>query len=241
LHRISVQWLGMTVSTATALLGLAMTARTQTLRDLTPVDPAPGDTLVVGYLGGFERWNDGNRGVRQTVLHLRDLPGVHAESVENRHRRVGRDWILQALGRGARPARVILFGQSLGGAAAIATARDLRRHGIPVSLTVQVDSVGLRDGVIPDNVRAAANFYQHEWFTFQGETRIRAQDPTRTRILANEQIHYPALLPWPSPESWMRRTFGGGHARMEADPRVWLRVESLIRESLMGEAPEGAQ
>jgi hypothetical protein len=125
-------------------------------------------------------------------------------------------------------ARIVLYGQSLGGDAAIHLARELNAMDVPVLLTVQVDSVGLHDASIPPNVGAAANFYQHELFTIQGQRHIHADDPTRTNIVANLRFSYRNRKIDASAESWLRRTFGGAHARMELDPEVWRRVEGLI-------------
>ncbi len=227
-----------------ALLAAVLAAsslRAQKLSDLrVPAPLPPGDVLVLGFLGGFERWDDDHRGVRQLMLRLRDSPGVHAESLANRRAKVADRLILRAFDRNANgklepaeasQARLILVGQSLGGSAALHLANRLKKRGLPVLLTVQVDSFGLRDRVIPANVKAAANFYQHEPFTIQGQTQIRAADPAQTRVLGNFQMHYPLLVPFPLPESWPRRLFGGAHARMEADPFVWAQVEMLVRQA----------
>ena len=204
----------------------------QSLRDLSlpPVLPE-GSTLVFGFLGGFEPWNDDHRGVRKLVLKLRREPGLYAASVGNHHRRVALKYIRRAV-RDRRAARIILFGQSWGGAAVVYTARDLAKLDIPVLLTVQVDSVGTRDGLIPPNVAAAVNFYQHDPFTIQGRREIRAADPSRTRILGNFGATY-LFAPNDSPDaSWARRKLGGSHAKMELDPETWERVEGYIREAI---------
>ena len=52
-------------------------------------------------------------------------------------------------------------------------------------LTVQVDSVGLRDGKIPPNVRSPVNYYQREPLTFRGRSEIHAANPNPTQILGN--------------------------------------------------------
>jgi uncharacterized protein (UPF0147 family) len=202
----------------------------------------PNDAIVIGLLGGFERWDDANRGVRKLVLKLRQMPGVHAESLANRNRRTALKYILKALdANGNRKleaderqrANIVIFGQSLGGAQTVALARDLNRRGIPVQLTVQIDSFGMRDSVIPPNVRKAANFYQHEILTFRGEDEIRAADPKKTTILANVQFHYPPFLPsYSRPESWARRRLGGAHAKLEADPILWAQIETMVRQAI---------
>ena len=77
-------------------------------------------------------------------------------------------------------ARIILFGHSWGAAAAVMLARDLRREGIPVLLTVQVDSVAKmwqNDSIIPDNVAEAVNFYQ----TARHRSRPAAHHGRRSR------------------------------------------------------------
>jgi pimeloyl-ACP methyl ester carboxylesterase len=212
------------------------------LADLTTPTPLPpGAALVVGFLGGYESWNDPHRGVRQLVLRLRARPGVYAESISNHRRGVALTLIRRALdtNRNGRldadersRARVILFGQSWGGAAAIETAQELDRLGVPVLLTVQVDSVGVHDGVIPANVRAAVNFYQHDPLTIQGRGAIRAADPARTAILGNFESSYVFRSVDESDGSWARRTLGGSHAKMELDPAIWARVEQYISDAL---------
>lgn len=215
----------------------------QTLRQIPPPKAMdPHDAIVIGLLGGFERWDDGNRGVRKLVLKLRQTPGVHAESLANRNRRTALKYILKALDTNGnrkldpqekQQANIVIFGQSLGGAQTVALARDLNRRGIPVQLTVQIDSFGLRDSVIPPNVHKAANFYQHEILTFRGEDKIRAADPNKTAILANVQFHYPPFLPsYSRPESWARRKLGGAHAKLEADPILWAQIETMVRQAI---------
>jgi pimeloyl-ACP methyl ester carboxylesterase len=215
----------------------------QSLKDLDfPGNLNPGDPIVIGMLGGFERWNDEHRGVRKLVLKLRDVPGAHAESFANRSRRLALKYILRALDtdrnrkldvQEKQRANVVLFGQSLGGAQVVALARDLNRRGVPVQLTVQVDSFGLRDAVIPSNVRRAANYFQRELFTLWGVDEIRAADSSKTKILANVQFHYPPFLPsYSQPESWPRRKLGGAHAKLEADPILWAQVETMIRQAI---------
>ena len=199
--------------------------------------------MAVGFLGGWERADDEHRSVRQLCLRLRTTAPVDAETFSNHHRGRALNYIKTHLDADhdgklseaeKRDAVVILYGQSMGGGAVVHCARKLKKWGVPVRLTVQVDSFGLRDGKIPANVRNAANFYQHEWLTIQGETEIRAEDPVRTRIVANQEMHYPFYLPTlKRPEGRMRRWFGGGHARMEADPLVWGQVELLIRRGLV--------
>ncbi len=211
------------------LLLLALLAP-QGYSDLSAPTPLPsGTTLVIGFLGGFDRWNDEHRSVRQLVLKLRGRPGVYAESISNHHRKLA----LQLIRR-THATRIILFGQSWGGAAVVDTARDLNKLGIPVLLTAQIDSVGRHDSTIPANVHAAVNFYQHDLFTIQGRSEIHAADPKRTQILGNFRRTYPFPMEENPNASWARRTMGGSHAKMELDPTVWSEVERYIDAAVAG-------
>ncbi len=221
-----------------ALLALPLPA--QRLADFTTPQPLPpGSVLVVGFLGGFEDWNDSHRSLRKLALDLRSsgVPNIFAETAGNHHRRTALRFIERSLDTNrnghidpdetAVP-RIILCSQSWGGAAVVKTAWDLNRLGVPVLLTVQVDSVGAFDAEIPPNVLTAANFYQHDPWTLRGRTAIYPADPSRTRILSNFLFSY-GFGPVPSTQaSWARRTLGGSHVKMELDPRV----QQLIRTQL---------
>ena len=214
----------------------------QRLYDMvTPTPLPPGTTLVIGFLGGYERWDDEHRSIRQLTLKLRNRPGVYAESIANHNRAVSLKLIRRALDTNRNGkldpderarARVILYGQSWGGAAAIATAEDLEKLGVPVLLTVQIDSVGIHDQIIPANVLAAVNYYQHDPLTIQGRQQIRAADPAKTRILGNFAASYTQRSIDETNASWARRTFGGSHAKMELDPAIWIQVERYIVDAI---------
>ena len=216
--------------------------RAQRLADMTTPTPLPpGATLVIGILGGYEPWNDEHRSIRQLTIKLRKRPGVYAESIANHNRGVALKLIRRALDTNRNGkldpderarARVILYGQSWGGAAAIATAEDLDKLGVPVLLTVQVDSVGIHDQMIPANVLAAVNYYQHDPLTIQGRQQIRAADPAKTRILGNFAATYTRRSIDETNASWARRTFGGSHAKMELDPAIWSQVERYIVDAI---------
>ncbi len=215
----------------------------QHLRDLTTPQPMPAhSTLLIGFLGGVERWNDAHRGVRQVALRARQrsTPPVFAETFENRHLSRAVSLIVRALDQDRdgrldaterQSARLIIFGQSLGGSTTVRLAEKLRDLEIPVLLTVQVDSVGWHDQVIPRNVRTAANFYQHGRLTIRGLNSIYAQDPSCTQIIGNFKLTYPFWFYNPQDRvnaSLGRRVLGGGHAKMETDSALWTRVQDLV-------------
>jgi hypothetical protein len=216
-------------------------AGAQSIRDLSVPTPLPeGSTLILGFMGGLDRWNDPERGVRKVALDIRamGLPNVYAETLAHYRHREAKRLVLAALdankNRKLDPdergrVKVILYGQSLGGGEVVRLANDLRKAGVTVDLTVQVDSVSMRrDGHIPPNVKRAVNFYQKEILTVRGEDYIQAVDPRQTKILGNFRFRYPVWSLYPLPEMSLRRVFGGGHARMEADPLLWAQIKGLI-------------
>jgi hypothetical protein len=110
--------------------------------------------------------------------------------------------------------------------------------GIPILLTVQIDSVGVHDDLIPGNVHAAVNFYQHDPFTaVHGRRETRAADPSRTAILGNFESSYIFRSVNESDASKPRQLFGGSHTKMELDPLVWNRVEQYISDAIARRLP----
>jgi hypothetical protein len=201
--------------------------------------------IVIGFVGGFVRRDDPHHGPVQLARRIqRTVPKTtHVEVFENRHRAQARAAILRLLDTNhdgilsdeeKSRARIVLYGHSWGAQAAVLLARELRRDHIPVLLTVQVDSVAKpwhNDSIIPDNVAEAANFYQPHGL-LHGRAMITAADQSKTEILGNFRTDY-RKDPIPCPEaSWAGRFFTPGHTQSECDPRVWSRIEALVRERL---------
>ena len=214
----------------------------------TPTPIAQDDTLILGFMGGRDAWNNTAVGVGRIARSLRErgVSGVHIETVENQKRELAvrlvraaldanRDGHLQSAER--LQARIVVYGQSFGGAAVVKLARQLDPLGIPILLTIQVDSVGRGDGVIPPNVRAAANIYQDNGRLIRGEAPIRAEDPTRTKILGNFRFDYADSPIDVSDLPWYKTLARIAHAKMDRDPEVWNKVESLILDALGGDIP----
>ncbi len=115
---------------------------------------------------------------------------------------------------------------------------QLQKDGIPVLLTIQVDSVSKRgedDAVIPGNVAQAINFYQLDGI-LHGLPQIRAANPARTRILGNFRSDYKSKPLTCGSYPWWDRIFMKPHIQIECDPAVWKQVETLIRSNLSLEA-----
>lgn len=127
-------------------------------------------------------------------------------------------------------ARIVIFGHSWGASEAINLARQLNQRGIPILLTIQVDSVqkpSEDDATIPPNVREAINFYQTEGL-LHGRRLIHAADPAHTVILGNYESSYKANPVSLNGYPWFARTFMKPHIEIENDPAVWSQVEALI-------------
>ncbi|MGD0468602.1 MAG: hypothetical protein ABSA54_09535 [Terriglobales bacterium] len=201
--------------------------------------------IVIGFVGGLVRHDDMVHSAVQVAAHLRqDYPaGVYVEVLENHLREKAHAKIVRFVDTDRngtlsveekRNARIILYGHSWGASEAVTLARELGREGIPVLLTVQVDSIskpGENDKVIPANVAEAANFYQLDGF-LHGEPQIRAADPARTHIIGNFRFDYKANPIECKQYPWYDRLFMKSHTEIECDPKVWTQVESLIRSQL---------
>ena len=208
----------------------------------------PPANIVIGFVGGFVRHDNQHHGPVLLAQRIRPAfpKDTYVRVFENRRRKRAYDLIMRLLDTNrdgvvsleekAR-ARIILFGQSWGASAAVVLARELRRQGVPVLLTVQVDSVAKawqNDAVIPDNVAAAVNFYQPHGL-IHGRAKITAADPTKTEILGNYLTDY-RKTPVECPQaSWFDHIFTPGHMQSECDPRLWSQIETMVRERLSGD------
>ena len=215
--------------------------------------PPHSPVILVGFVGGFVRHTNLHHGPVFLARHMhQDAPkDAHIQVFENRHRKTAYETILRLLDSNRdgvlsnaekAQARIILFGQSWGGSAVVLLARELDRAGIPVLLTVQVDSVAKpfeNDGVIPDNVAAAANFYQPHGIV-HGRSMIRAEDDSKTEILGNYRLDYQHSTMKCEGMPWLERTFIPGHMHTECDTQLWGRVESLVRQRLEPDPPSVA-
>jgi hypothetical protein len=226
------------------LIPVAVHAGSATLASTTETVTTP-PVIVIGFVGGFVKHDDAVHSTVKVAARLREQypSGVYVEALENRNRKKAYDEIVRIVdtdhdGRLSveekQNARIILYGHSWGASETVTLARQLERQGIPVLLTVQVDSVskqGEDDSVIPANVAQAANFYQADGL-LHGQPRIRAADPTRTHIIGNFRSDYKANPISCERYPWYDRLFMKSHIEIECDPRVWTQVESLIHSKL---------
>lgn len=222
-------------------------SRNQTFDDFaTPLPVKPGETLVLGIVGGWERWDNPGRCIRRTAIAIkrRELKGVWVESVENHKLDLAERLIREAfdfnrdgkLGEEeAKQARLVLFGQSLGGRAVLRLARSLHTWGVPVRLVVVVDGYGKDSYTVPPNVRAAANWFQRNHLFINGAPELRAEDPSRTRILFNRRLSYKGRERefQIDEQSRMQTLFMGEHLVMEFDMPLWREVEEMVISAVL--------
>jgi pimeloyl-ACP methyl ester carboxylesterase len=204
---------------------------------------------LIGFAGGFVHADNPHHGPVQLAQRIhRDLPkDAFIQVFENRHRRAAFKTILRLLDSNhdgilsaeeKAQARIILFGHSWGASAAVLLSRELNRAGIPVLLTVQVDSVAKpwqHDSVIPQNVAEAANFYQPHGLV-HGRAQITAADDSKTQILGNFRFDYQKEPARCQGASRVAKLLAPSHMQSECDPRLWAQVEDLVRHHMGSEA-----
>lgn len=221
-------------------------SKNQTFDDfVTPLPVQRGETLILGIVGGWERWDHPERSIRRTAIELKRkrLARVHIETVENHKLFLGEQLIRRAfdfdrdgnLSRDeAAQAKVIIFGQSLGGRATLWLSRTLNEWGVPVQLAIIIDAYGKDTYIIPPNVASAANIYQRDHLFIKGAPAIQPADPQKTRILFNRQVSYKGRkLPMPE-HSALKRFVLDEHAMVEYDPEIWNEVVRLITAAIAG-------
>ena len=200
---------------------------------------------MIGFVGGFVRHNDTIHQEVQLAEHLREqYPArMQVKIFENRQGREAHREVLGMLDadrdgelsdREKRAARIVIYGHSWGASEGITLARKLGQDGIPVLLTIQVDSVtklGEDDKIIPANVGQAVNFYQLNGF-LHGRREILAANGSKTQILGNFQVDYKTKRVNCEGFPWYAQMFMNSHIKIECDPIVWGKVESLIRSKV---------
>lgn len=240
--RVLVFWLGLT---------LAFAAENSPTPATTAATAAVAPTVVIGFVGGFVRHDNALHSTIQVAARLRKRlpPGAYVGVFENHRRHEAYKEILRQLNLNhdgmlsaeeKQNARIIIYGHSWGASETVTLARQLERVGIPVLLTIQVDSVakiGQNDAVIPANVEQAVNFYQPNGLV-HGRAEIRAADPSRTEIVGNFRFDYRQNPIRCEGYPWFNRVFIRAHTEIECDPVVWDQVESLIHSRLSAEPRE---
>jgi hypothetical protein len=201
------------------------------------VDATP-KVIVVGFVGGFVRHDDSRHAEVQFAARLRARyrSAIHVEVFGNHSGDPALRYVLDLAGADRTQSKIIIFGHSWGGTETVTLARELERRGIPVLLTIQIDSIakpGQENFTIPANVANAVNFYQSSGL-LHGRAEILAKDPARTNIIGNFEMTYKDHPINCKSFPWYSRVFTKPHIEIENDPRVWAQAASLIDVELSG-------
>ncbi len=177
--------------------------------------------MILGIVGGWEFAQVETKLVGRLAKRLRErwASGNWVETVEN-HRIELAERLIREVFPDPGKAQMILYGQSMGGAAAVRLARQLRPAGYRFRLVALVDSWGRGDERMPDNVASFINYFQRDSFPVRGQRFVLADDPLRTRSMGNREFTYRGkALDMPG-ESRLRRSWLGSHLKMEYDPAL---------------------
>lgn len=205
--------------------------------------------IVIGFLGGFVPHDEPHHPEVRLIEDLRHENPNHIYFGLFENRKVGEAYktilrLLSAQKGGTLPdderrqARIMLFGHSWGASAVVALSRKLEQAGLPVTLTIQIDSVAKpfqNDWLIPANVSQALNVYQTHGL-IHGRRRIVPADSKRTTILGNFLWEYKGESEACRGFSWRGRLLSKGHTQIECDPKIW----SQVRELILGRLPNTA-
>jgi hypothetical protein len=202
--------------------------------DLSPAGNGVNCRIIyLGFQGALELANNNSSGVIQIrdTLQRKEFPDVCARAYSPYVWMDGRDWLLKHFPSHAgvltpveleNSPKVILVGHSMGGWAVMSVARELGRRGIPVELTIQVDSVGITDYTLPRNVKAAAIFHARDALMLLTTKHLRREDPSRTELVADVTVE------------------GVGHKSITRDPRIRELVMKMVTSLRAGFAVEAA-
>ena len=202
--------------------------------------------IILGFVGGFVKPDNAKHPEVLFARYLGNRYGsaVHVEIFGNHERKraikdtilrmkTDQDGVLAAAEKGQ--VKIILYGHSWGASQALTFARELQRRGIPVALTIQIDSVkkfGQDDHTVPANVAKAVNFYQRKGLT-RGQPLIIPADAARTNILGNFHMNYEHHQVNCDNYPWLSRVLNKPHHQIENDPRIWGQIVSLIDSELL--------
>lgn len=166
--------------------------------------------IVVVFVGGIGAAHFPPSVVAPLVRHLQSMryPGVCVKEFSAYCPWCAHDWVRKQFGEGRKGPLtdeqirngpgVILYGYSLGARSGLSLAQKLERDGIPVELAITVDSKGPTTGIIPRNIKTAANFYEAGFFRLaSGKRNMRPEDPEATDFLGNIRVTHVGHLSIP--------------------------------------------
>lgn len=190
------------VAVCLVLLGvLALPARAE------KAGSAPCKVLVIGFVGGLGVAHFPPSVATPLLHHLQSLgyPGVCVKVFSAYCPWCASRWVKKEFAAGNKGRlteeqiesgpKVITYGYSLGAPSALYFDRQLERDGIPIELAITVDSKGFTRGIIPRNVKVAANFYERQLLPpIFGKRNMRPEDPLATHFLGNIRVEHAGHL-----------------------------------------------
>jgi hypothetical protein len=130
---------------------------------LPPADSARGKVIIIGFVGGFVSQDDAKHPEVQFAAYLHDrYPLIEAEVFGNHHGRKALHEVVRMLdtdGDGVltpnekRESTIIIYGHSWGASETVTFAHTLGQMGIPVALTIQIDTIAKPAAVGPSSRR----------------------------------------------------------------------------------------
>jgi pimeloyl-ACP methyl ester carboxylesterase len=166
--------------------------------------PVQCRVLLVAFVGGLGPANFPPT-VATPILHsVRDIgyPGMCMKLVSSYWPWSASRWVHKQLAVSHKPLtfgddkpKLIVFGYSLGAAHALRFAQAMQREGIAIEELVTVDIKGPNDGIVPDNVKNATNFYERWLYPlfyplYYGKKNLRPEDPAKTNFRGNLQVEH---------------------------------------------------
>src|SRR5271169_1781387 len=166
IYRTVLCRLGMLMCTSIFAIGAVLAlAQTRGAPSVPNVERTMSPVIVIGFVGGFIKHDDLIHSEVQLAARLRKAypMGVDVETFESYRGEKARKKVLSLLDTNQdgtltpdekQNSRIIIYGHSWGGSEAITLARNLEKDGIPVLLTIQVDSIAKihrNDAIIPAN------------------------------------------------------------------------------------------
>lgn len=158
----------------------------------------PCKVMVIGFVGGVGSAHIPPSVATPLLHHLQSLgyPGVCVRTFSAYCPWCAHRWVKKEFAAGNKGSlteeqiedgpKVIVYGYSLGAPSALYFARQLERDGIPIELAITVDSKGFTRGIVPRNVKVAANFYETQFLPpIFGKRNMRPEDPLVTDFLGN--------------------------------------------------------
>jgi pimeloyl-ACP methyl ester carboxylesterase len=159
--------------------------------------PAGCRVLLITFVGGLGPASFPPTVATPVIHSVRDLgyTGVCIKIVSSYWPWSAARWVRKqwAATEADEPPKMIVFGYSLGASHAIRFAWDMQRAGIPIELLITVDAKGFTNGIIPDNVKKAENFYERWLYPlfyplYYGKRNIQIADPAKTNFLGNREV-----------------------------------------------------